>query len=123
VVVLSDGQVTFRKTDWLDEKRSLDLLNRGEVTVSGVQPRGVLASQSALKRAAEATGGVLLEAEHTDQLASQFTKFLEDYRLGYVLTFRPTGVTHADGWHKLSVDLRDRSGKVTARQGYFANPR
>jgi len=120
VIVFSDGQDPFFKAGWLDEKRSLDLLKRGEITVNAVQPRSVVASPTALERAARATGGMVLEAERNAHLAEQFTQLLDEFRLGYILTFTPQGVPTNDGWHKLSVKLKNRPGKVTAKEGYYA---
>jgi VWFA-related protein len=123
VMVVSDGQEGARRTGWLDEPRAIDLLKRGDVMVSAVQPRTVVVAPTALERAARATGGVVFEAARNPQLAQQFTKLLDECRLGYVLTFTPAGVRKDDGWHKLSVRLKNRSGQTRARDGYYAGMR
>jgi VWFA-related protein len=123
VIVFSDGMETFFKAGWLDEKHAIEDLKRGEVTVNAVQPRSLIASPTALERAARATGGIVIEAERNAHLVEQFTKLLDEFRLGYILTFTPKGVAKNDGWHKLSVSLKNRSGKVTAKQGYYAGMR
>jgi VWFA-related protein len=123
VMVVSDGQEGARRTGWLDEPRAIELLKRGDVMVSAVQPRTVVVSPTALERAARATGGVVFEAARNPQLAQQFTKLLDECRLGYVLTFTPTGVRKDDGWHNLTVRLKNRSGQTRARDGYFAGMR
>ena len=120
VFVFSDGQESAFKSGWLDEDHAIDALKRGEVAVSAVQPRSVVASPTALERAARATGGTVIEAARNPRLADQFTTLLNEFRLGYVLTFTPRGVTRDDGWHKLSVKLRNRSGNTRAREGYYS---
>lgn len=122
VIVFSDGGEPFFKAGWLDEDRAIDALRRSEVTVAAVQPRSDVSSPTALERAARATGGVVIEAERTPHLKEQFDGLLNDFRLSYLLTYTPAGVGRGDGWHKLSVRLRNRPGSVTTREGYFSGP-
>jgi|SRR5579862_1241062 len=117
VLVFSDGMDT---SSWLDEDRAIDALKRSEVVLSSVQPRNVVAEPVPLERAARATGGTVLEAARAGHLPEQFVQLLNEFRLGYVLTYTPSGVGHDDGWHKLSVKLKNRPGKARAREGYFA---
>jgi VWFA-related protein len=117
VLVFSDGMDT---SSWLDEDRAVDVLKRSEVVVSSVQPRNVLAEPVPLERAARATGGTVLEAARAGRLPQQFVDLLNEFRLGYVLTYTPAGVGMNDGWHKVSVKLKDRPGKTRAREGYYA---
>ena len=39
-------------------------------------------------------------------------------RARYLVTYTPRGVK-GSGWHKLRVKLKNGSGEVTARPGYF----
>ena len=48
-----------------------------------------------------------------------FASILAQYRQRYLLSFTPSGVA-GDGWHRLEVRLRSRSGTVVAREGYMA---
>lgn len=67
----------------------------------------------------EETGGrVLFASSHTD-LRVTFEKTLAEFRDRYVLSYVPTGVP-TTGWHRLDVKLKGKTGKVTARRGYFA---
>jgi len=117
VLVFSDGMDT---SSWLDEDRAVDLLKRSEVVVSSVQPRNVVSEPIPLERAARATGGAVIEAARAGRLPQQFVDLLNEFRLGYVLTYTPAGVAMNDGWHKISVKLKGRPGKTRAREGYYA---
>jgi VWFA-related protein len=118
VLVFSDGMDT---SSWLDEDRAVDLLKRSEVVVSSVQPRNVVSEPVPLERAARATGGAVIEAARAGRLPQQFVDLLNEFRLGYVLTYTPVGVATNDGWHKVSVKLKNRPGKTRAREGYYAS--
>ena len=48
-----------------------------------------------------------------------FIQTLAEFRDRYVLSYSPAGVAPT-GWHRLEVKLKTKSGKVTARRGYFA---
>jgi len=50
--------------------------------VSAVQPRSVVVSPTALERAARATGGVVFETARNTHLADQFTRLLDECRMG-----------------------------------------
>lgn len=117
VLVFTDGVDT---TSWLDETRALDALKRAEVVVDVVRPRGTYASPVPVEAIARATGGSVMFAEKADRMPAQFVELLQQFRLGYVLTYSPKTVERADGWHKLEVRLRDRKGTVQTRQGYFS---
>lgn len=65
------------------------------------------------------TGGRVLFANSNSDLRETFSKTLAEFRDRYVLSYVPTGVS-ATGWHRLAVKLKGKSGKVTARSGYFA---
>jgi hypothetical protein len=68
---------------------------------------------------ADVTGGVAFRADAKD-LRDRFATRLDVLRSGYVLTYLPAGVRLDDGWHKLTVRLKNRNGHVDARPGYFA---
>ncbi len=69
---------------------------------------------------ADLTDGVMFQASDKDLRAS-FSRRLELLRSSYILTYSPTGVEKRQGWHKLSVRLKNKRGKVQARSGYFAD--
>ena len=65
------------------------------------------------------SGGRVIFANSNSDLRATFTQALAEFRDRYVLSYSPTGVS-STGWHRLEVKLRNKSGKVTARRGYFA---
>jgi hypothetical protein len=72
-----------------------------------------------LENLTDETGGRVLFASANSSLRETFTKTLAEFHERYVLSYIPTGVS-ATGWHRLEVKLKGKSGKVTARRGYFA---
>jgi Ca-activated chloride channel homolog len=72
-----------------------------------------------LESLTEETGGRVLFANSNSDLRETFTKTLAEFRDRYVLSYVPSGVS-TTGWHRLDVKLKGKSGKVTARRGYFA---
>ena len=72
-----------------------------------------------LENVTEETGGRVLFANANADLRPTFEKILAEFRDRYVLSYVPTGVA-STGWHRLEVKLKGKSGKVTARRGYFA---
>jgi len=72
-----------------------------------------------LEHVTEETGGRVLFARANSDLRETFEKTLAEFRDRYVLSYVPTGVA-TSGWHRLEVKLKGKSGKVTARRGYFA---
>ena len=72
-----------------------------------------------LENITEETGGRVLFASANSDLRATFDKTLAEFRDRYVLSYVPTGVA-TTGWHRLEVKLKGKSGKVTARRGYFA---
>ena len=67
----------------------------------------------------EETGGRVLFANNHTDLRATFEKTLAEFRDRYVLSYVPTAVS-TTGWHRVEVKLKTKSGKVTARRGYFA---
>jgi len=107
-------------SSWLDEDRIMETLKRSEVVVEGVIPRGVIPDIYPIERAARLTGGTVLTADPTAKLTDQFARVVNEFRLGYVLTYKPTGVRTDDGWHNVSVRVVGRDANTRVRPGYFA---
>lgn len=68
---------------------------------------------------AAATGGSVAGVASDEDLTNTFTGILGEFRDRYVLSYSPTGVDDS-GWHELSVKVKGKSLKVTARRGYYA---
>ena len=69
---------------------------------------------------AEETGGRVFYADRQGLLEKTFLDVLTEFRQRYVLSYTPAGVP-SEGWHTIDVKLRDRSGQVKSRRGYFAS--
>ncbi|MFL6280762.1 MAG: hypothetical protein ACJ731_11670, partial [Vicinamibacterales bacterium] len=92
------------------------------ISAGRVVERGTTTVQEAgkfLDHLTEETGGRVLFANSNEDLRATFTRTLAEFRDRYVLSYTPTGVSPT-GWHRLEVKLKGKSGKVTARRGYFA---
>jgi Ca-activated chloride channel homolog len=90
---------------------------RAAITQSGVIP--VEEAGKFLDHLTEETGGRVLFANSNKDLRATLTQTLSEFRDRYVLSYTPTGVSPT-GWHRLDVKLKAKSGRVTARRGYFA---
>jgi Ca-activated chloride channel homolog len=71
-----------------------------------------------LRDLTKATGGSLVEIESAEDLADVFRGILVEFRLRYLVTYTPRGVS-GNGWHKLDIRVKRRSATVKARPGYM----
>ena len=111
-LIFSDGVDT---ASWLTAEEVLDTAARSHVVVYGVT---IGSGGSAFLRDLTArTGGRIVDARSSDDLRATFLKILDEYRHRHLLGYTPQGVA-ADGWHKVEVRLKGRSGTVRARPGY-----
>jgi hypothetical protein len=128
VLVLTDGH---DNTSWLGAAPVIDTAIRLEtlicvVTIPQPSPRAgdvPVAADAGLRLAqilADRTGGRVVHADWTRDFGPAFTTLLDACRHRYILTFTPEGVKRADGWHPLTVELRNRPGNVHARDGYWS---
>ena len=115
VLVFSDGLDT---ASWLLPKSVLDVARRSDAVVYGVTA-GRLRRGDFLRDLSELTGGQLFEVESTGNLGSIFVGVLEEFRLRYLISYTPRGVS-TDGWHRLDVRVKRRGVTVKARPGYLA---
>jgi VWFA-related protein len=102
------------------QQRSVTTFSRGGSTsVTRTQTTEVNNAGKFLHNLTEETGGRVLFASSNRDLRSTFIQTLAEFRDRYVLSYTPAGVAPT-GWHRLEVKLKRKSGKVTARRGYFA---
>jgi len=116
LILFSDGIDT---SSWLSAESVLDTARRGDVVVYPVEVGERRASFS--RELSEATGGRLIAIESTKDLSATFTGILEEFRMRYLISYSPNGVS-TGGWHRLDVRVRGRGITVKARPGYFAGP-
>lgn len=117
VVVFSDGVDT---ASWLSPPRVLESARRFDAVVYGVVSSGS-ENSGFLGDLSRLTGGDVLEARSTKDLAASFLRILEDFRGRYLLSYSPKRVAK-DGWHRLDVRVKEGRGVVKARPGYYAGP-
>jgi VWFA-related protein len=115
VLVFSDGLDT---ASWLQPKDVLDVARRSDAVVYGITA-GRLRRGDFLRELSDLTGGQQFEVESTANLGPIFVGVLEEFRLRYLISYSPQGVSH-DGWHRLEVRVKRRGATVKARPGYLA---
>lgn len=126
LLLYSDGA---ENSSWLSDWDVLEAVRRSEVVIYavGVVPPGRMPSgvpgfdpNGLMPQIAQRSGGAYLRTSHEKPLAQVFADVLHEFRSRYLLTYSPQGVKRDDGWHSLSVKLKNRSGRVRARAGYMA---
>jgi VWFA-related protein len=115
LIVFSDGVDT---SSWLTADAVLETARRGDVVVYGVEIGERRASFS--RDLSAATGGRVFAIESTTDLSAAFARILEEFRMRYLISYSPQGVSSA-GWHRLEVRVKNRGVTVQARPGYFGS--
>jgi len=115
VILFSDGLDT---ASWLLPDHVVDIAKRCDAVVYAVSA-GKVADDKFLRNLTDETGGRRVAVESTQEMAAVFLQMLDEFRQRYVVGYTPTGVS-ADGWHKLTVRVKNRSVSVKARPGYLA---
>jgi Ca-activated chloride channel family protein len=67
------------------------------------------------------TGGRVLKVTSMSKLRDTFLLVLEEFRHRYLLSYTPQGVPR-NGWHPLTVRVKNRRAVVNARPGYVVGP-
>jgi Ca-activated chloride channel family protein len=115
LILFSDGVDT---SSWLSPESVLDIARRSDVIVYAVEIGEGRASFA--RDLSEVTGGRLFSIESTRDLSAAFIRILEEFRMRYLISYSPEGVSGA-GWHRLDVRVRKGGMTVKARPGYFAD--
>ena len=116
VILFTDG---LENSSWLTLDGVVECLKRANVVVYVVKAGGRNYSPP-LEQIAAASGGSVFVTDWEGGLTRQFARVLDEFRSRYVLTYQASGVRLDDGWHRLAVRLKGRSGLVRARPGYYA---
>lgn len=139
LIVLSDDRDT---ASWFGPATVLDLAEATDVVAYGVSVATVfqplsgqeitrlrrrqqpetdiwLAQGHFMDALAQVSGGRVIHTSWSHDLARTFGDILNEFRVRYVLSYTPS--VAAAGWHDVEVRLKSRSGKVTARRGYFVD--
>lgn len=118
-LVFSDGQDT---SSWLTSAQVIEAARRSGTVIHVVELSNMLRGTPFAIELADAGGGRVWSATSARGLRELFGKVLEELRARYLLTYSPSGVDR-DGWHDVKVTLKGARGDVTARPGYYAEPR
>lgn len=117
IVVCTDG---FDTGSWLRGDQVIQATQRADVVVDTIEPPGSpeygLVKQ--VDTLAALSGGRTWSAKSERDLKGLFTQTLSDMRDRYLLTFSPQ-IPLRQGWHDLTVTLRNAHGDVLARPGYY----
>lgn len=111
VVVFSDGQDT---ASFVAPNVLLETARGANVVVYGVWSGGG-GHPTALADVVDMSGGRLIDANRSEDIAATFAAILREFRQRYLITYAPTAATGA--WHRL--DIRVRGATVRSRRGYF----
>ncbi len=128
ILLFTDGTDTLSwlpASTVLDEGRASDAVLYAVAMRDRTVTRDVIDSgESQMRRLSESTGGRLLRADDPADLRARFLDVLGEMRARYVLTYAPTST--AAGWHAVTVRVKTRGARVSARDGYVvpdAGPR
>ena len=75
-----------------------------------------------LKKLAEATGGRMLEVRGIDKLEAALDEISEELHHQYSLGYYPENKNWDGKFRKIQISAGEKSYKVHARKGYYANP-
>ena len=115
MIVFSDGLDT---ASWLPAEAVLESSKRSDVVVY-TAAIGTISNTPFLRELSALTGGSLYKIESTKDLRATFLKILDEFRHRYLLSYTPRGVSK-DGWHRLTVRIKNRRVTIKARPGYLA---
>ena len=114
VMLFSDGLDT---ASWLQADQVIDIARRCDAVVYAVSAGGI--KQRFLERLTDETGGRQVRVESTKDVGAAFLDILDEFRQRYVVSYTPTGVAR-EGWHRLTVRVKNRNLTIRARPGYLA---
>lgn len=78
------------------------------------------ASDSALKKMAEETGGRLFRVDRKNSLEMIFNQIQQEMRSQYAISYSSTNPARDGGFRRLEIRAKNKDHKVQARKGYFA---
>ena len=115
VILFSDGLDT---SSWLQQDDVIDIAKRCDAVVYAVSTTRA-SDDHFLRALTDQTGGRRMSVETTKDISAAFLEMLNEFRQRYVVSYTPTGVAR-EGWHRLTVRVRNRNVTVRARPGYLA---
>jgi VWFA-related protein len=116
LLVFTDG---VDNASWLSDEEVLESVRRSGVVIHVVTVAArELSPTRFVEHLVQTAGGRLWSARSEGDLERLFTSVLDEMRARYLLSFSPRQPVRS-GWHELRVRLRNVSGEITARPGYF----
>ncbi len=121
ILLFTDGTDTL---SWLPASTVLEQGRASDAVLYAVAMRdrraardAVDSGESQMRRLSESTGGRLLSADDPADLRERFLDALGEMRARYVLTYAPSSAV--PGWHAVTVRVKNRRARVSARDGYI----
>lgn len=114
LLAFTDGIDT---SSWLGGERVVQIARRSNAVTYGVST-GPIPRGSFLHDLSDTTGGSAIQIRSTAQLRATFQQILNEFRQRYLISFSPSNVP-ADGWHPLTVRVKNRNLEIRARAGYI----
>jgi VWFA-related protein len=74
-----------------------------------------------LERASKATGGRLFTVSKKESLGEIYSSIAEELRTQYSLGYTPTKADSSAGFHKITLEAKNKDLSVQTRDGYFAD--
>jgi VWFA-related protein len=74
-----------------------------------------------LERASKATGGRLFTVSKKESLGEICSRIAEELRTQYSLGYTPTKADSSAGFHKITLEAKNKDLSVQTRDGYFAD--
>jgi VWFA-related protein len=116
LLVFTDG---IDNGSWLSDEEVIESVRRAGIVIHVVRVGAREQSPTRFtERLVQTAGGRLWSARSEEDLERLFTSALDEMRARYLLTFSPRQPLRP-GWHELKVRLKNASGEITARPGYF----
>jgi Ca-activated chloride channel family protein len=123
LVIFSDGEDTASRTTLPFVEQRLERSDAVVYTIGQGRGTSVEGLQQVLQRLAGRNGGRAFFSDDIGRLSEAFNQILDDLAHQYLLSYIPRSLKHDGAWHRLKVQVSDRSYTVRAREGYRAPAR
>jgi Ca-activated chloride channel family protein len=126
ILMFSDGEDNSSSHNMMQAIEAAQAANVVVYTIryTETNKHGVLSARnkygiSVMDRIARETGGMHIDAEHTDP-HTYFREIAEELRTSYELAYYPTNRTHDATFRKIVIKPRQEGVKIRTKTGYFS---
>jgi len=126
ILMFSDGEDNSSSHNMMQAIEAAQAANVVVYTIRYTETykHGVLSARnkygiSVMDRIARETGGMHIDAEHTDP-HTYFREIAEELRTSYELAYYPTNRTHDATFRKIVIKPRQEGVKIRTKTGYFS---